>query len=194
MNLQKQISRIQEMMGVITENNLPLNIRRRLNTSIEENLHHLKDYVMRYYQPDRKESTISRAFYENSHRLLNKIEQEDEDYWDKEVVERVKDFLESQFKEEMESFYDSLFGGEDDTGIYCFIKHSDRHMRLETNRGFSECVSGWHNFLRRYGFWFPDLDWNEQKVRLDENPNKTILIKKPLEGHNYEYYFSIIKK
>ena len=38
------------------------------------------------------------------------------------------------------------------------------------------------------------LDWNEQKIRLDENPNKTILIKKPLEGHDFHYYFSIIKK
>lgn len=194
MNLQEQISRIQEMMGTINESNLPINIRRRLDFSRKENLENLKGYIMKFYQPERKDITISRAFYENSHRLLNKIEQEDEDYWDKEIVDAVIDILKSQFKEEVENIYDSLFGGNDDEEVYCFIKHSDRYMRLETNRGFTECVIGWHNFLYRFGYWFPDLDWSEEKDRLGNSPNKTILIKKPLEGHPYEYYFSIKKK
>ena len=94
MNLQEQISRIQEMMGFINESDLPINIRRRLNTSREENMHHLKDYVMRYYQPDKKEKTISRAFFEESHRLLNQIEQDENDYWDEEIVSEVKKSLE----------------------------------------------------------------------------------------------------
>ena len=195
MNLQEQINRMQSMMGIIIESNLPLNIRRRLNLSREENLYHLKDYVMRNYQPNKKEDTISNAFYGNSHRLLNNIEQEDDVfYWEKENVDAVKDFLESQFKEQIESFYDSLFGGEDDTDRYCFIKHSDRHMRLETNTGFGDCVTGWHNFLKKYGYWFPDLDWNEEKVRIDAHPNKSVLIKEPLQGHIYHYYFSVLKK
>jgi len=194
MNLQEQIYRIQEMMGTINESNLPINIRRRLNFSREENLENLKEYVMKYYQPERKESTISRAFYENSHRLLNKIEEEDEDYWDKEIVDAVIGILKSQFQEEVENIYDSLFGGNDDEELYCFIKHSDLNMRLEFNRGFAECVRGWNNFLSKFGYWFPDLDWNEEKDRLGNSPNKTILIKKPLQGHPYEYYFSIKKK
>jgi hypothetical protein len=193
MNLQEQILRIQEMMGTINEGDLPLNIRRRLDYSREENLHYLKDYVMRYYQPERKESTISRAFYENSHRLLNKIEQEDEDYWDKEIVDGMKDFLESQFKDEVESFYDSVFGDNDDEEVYCFIKHSDLSPGLKT-RGFSECVRGWYNFLSKYGYWFPDLDWNKIREELDANKGKIQLIKKPLEGHIYHYYFSVLKK
>jgi hypothetical protein len=192
-NLQEQISRIQSMMGVINESNLPNYIVRRLDLSRDENLKYFKEYVMRYYQIGDKEKSINNAFFENTHRLLNKIERDDYDCWEEEIVDKVKKHLESQFKEDVENLYDSIFSGNDDQEVYCFIKHNDLYPGLKT-RGFSECVRGWYNFLSKYGYWFPDLDWNKIREKLDANKGKRQLIKKPLEGHIYHYYFSVLKK
>jgi hypothetical protein len=46
-----------------------------------------------------------------------------------------------------------------------------------------------------FGSWFPDLDWNKVKEKLNSLPNgQKLLIKNPLEGHVYKYYFSVSKK
>ena len=86
-----------------------------------------------------------------------------------------------------------MFNSEDDEETYCFYKHSDRHMDMLKNRGFGDCVKGWYNFLSKYGHWFGDIDWNEVKQKMNSNPQTKILIKKPLENHKYEYYFSVLK-
>jgi hypothetical protein len=181
-------------MGTINESDLPLYIKRRLSFSKEEILEDLKEYILRGYEPNKKEVTISKAFSEESYKILNSVELGDNEHLYQEFATKIKKYLKNEFSEEAESIYDSIFGGNDDDGVYCFIKHSDLNMRLGHNRGFSECVKGWHYFLSKFGYWFPDLDWNQIKEKLDSNTGKLLLIKKPLEGHPYEYYFSIKKK
>jgi hypothetical protein len=101
------------------------------------------------------------------------------------IKEKYSDFI-KEYKAE-------VFKNDDDE-TYCFRKHSDRYMDMKKNTGFGDCVTGWIPFLSQYGGWFPDLDWNEIKEKISSEPNKYLLIKKPLEGHNFEYYFSVLKK
>jgi hypothetical protein len=100
------------------------------------------------------------------------------------IKEKYSDFI-KEYKAE-------VFKNDDDE-TYCFRKHSDRYMDMKKNEGFGECIEGWSNFIGQYGWWFPDLDWNQIKEKISSEPNKYLLIKKPLEGHNFEYYFSVLK-
>jgi hypothetical protein len=46
----------------------------------------------------------------------------------------------------------------------------------------------------RKSFEYPDdEDWNEIKEKISSEPNKYLLIKKPFQGHNFQYYFSVLK-
>jgi hypothetical protein len=190
MNLQEQISRIQTMMGTINESSLPLYIKRRINFSKDRILKELKEYILRSYEPNKKGLTISKAFSEESYKILNSIELGDDEHLYQEFATNIKKHLENEFSEDAESIYDSIFGGNDDDETYIFYKHTERSGG---GNGFSESVKGWFNFLSMFGYWFPDLDWNKIKERLDSNPGR-FLIKNPLEGHPYHYYFSISKK
>jgi hypothetical protein len=189
-DLQEQIYRIQEMIGFLNESDLPLYIKRRLTFLKEEILEDLKGYILRGYEPNKKEVTISKAFSEESYKILNSVELGDDEHLYQEFARKIKKYLENEFSEDAEIIYDSIFGDDDDDGTYIFYKHTERNGG---GNGFSESVKGWFNFLSKFGYWFPDLDWNEIKKRLDSNSGR-FLIKNPLNGHPYNYYFSISKK
>jgi hypothetical protein len=191
MNLQEQINRIQEMMG-INEESIPAQVRRRMRFSEDEIVGELKNWVMRSYEGGRKDFTLDKAFDEVTYYIINPATDSDEGY-DDELIKKVKDYLIGRYGKEMDDLYESLYGGENDQNTYCFIKHSERYGGLQS-RGFSDCVKGWHEFLSKYGYWLPHLDWVSIKNELDSLPaGKTMLLAKPLEKHSYHYYFSIVK-
>jgi hypothetical protein len=191
MNLQENIHRIKEVMG-INEESIPSQVKRRMNFSEDTILNQLKNWVMRSYESGRKDLSLERAFDEVTYYIINPATDSDEGY-DNELLEKVKNYLLNRYGKEMDDFYESLYGGENDQHTYCFIKHSERHGGLKS-RGFSDCRKGWHEFLKKYGSWLSHLDWNNIKKELDSSPSKKlILLAKPLEGHVYEYYFSMTK-
>jgi hypothetical protein len=108
------------------------------------------------------------------------------------MVEPIFDFLYKRFKGVLNNFYDSNFS-DDDNLTYCFKKHKD--LNPFGSRGFTSCVEGWNKMLAEYGYWLPDVNWPEVKEKLKQYPSdKNLLLAKPLQGHNYEYYFSISRK
>ena len=110
------------------------------------------------------------------------------------AIDELSKKLKDKYGDFIKNYTDEVISSDDDE-TYCFKKHSEEYWENRlTNRGFTECVKGWVPFMDKFGSWFPDLNWNEVKEKLDSNPNKYILIKKPLENHNYEYYFSVFKK
>lgn len=190
MTLLEQINRINSMMG-LNESQLPVHIRRRLKLNEDEILQELKGWLMRFHEEGKEEITMSKAFTEATWWSMTPLE---EDLYVDEVHQIVKEFLMDKYKDEMLEFQQSLFGGQDDDGVYCFIKHSERYGGLQS-RGFSECVNGWYAFLKKYGYWLPHLDWNGIHKKLNEVPSKEpLLLARPLEKHVYEYYFSILKR
>ena len=65
---------------------------------------------------------------------------------------------------------------DDDNETYTFYKHSEK----DGGKGFTQSRVGWNKFLDMFGGWFPDLDWNKVKEKLNSLPNgQKLLIKKP---------------
>ena len=115
--------------------------------------------------------------------LLQWFNQEEYD----EYYDSVRDYIKENYSDFMLEYFHETFKENDDS-TYCFIKHSERYG----GRGFTECFGSWHSFLNRFGSWLPDVDWNKVQEKL-KTENK-ILLARPLEGHIYEYFFSVLKK
>jgi hypothetical protein len=144
---------------------------------------------MRSHEEGRTDRQISVAFRETAWHLL---EMNDSDTITEDIVNEVIKYLKDKYLDEIIEFNDSLFGTENDNDSYCFIKTKS----VFGGQGFSDCVRGWHQFLKKYGFWLPHLNWNEIREKLNNAPKNTnprLLLAKPLEGHTYEYHFSIAK-
>jgi hypothetical protein len=105
------------------------------------------------------------------------------------IVQQVSENIENKYKDFILGFIKDTFS--DDNDIYTFYKHSERNGG---GKGFNESIFGWDKFLERFGSWFPDLNWSGIKEKLNSLPRgKKLLLKKPLEGHDFEYYFSVSK-
>ncbi len=177
----------------LNESTLPIEVKRRLNLSEEQIRNDLKKWIMRLSKDYNKDSALSRSFKQLTQELLEMSRITDTEMYNERIFDTLNKYLSDKYKDEMGRFYDEIFG-DNDYESYCFIKHSERHGGLQS-RGFSECIIGWNDFLSRYGFWLPHLDWNEIKKKLNDSPPKTkILLANPLEGHVYEYYFSVLKR
>jgi hypothetical protein len=194
-NIKENINRIKQVMGIITEIELPTSFRRRLNFSEDYVTHLIKGFILRVYQPNKKNVTISKSLQRTAEEVLvGAIKGSNISYDDilnSDAVKVVKKELKDRFETFANEYYDSMFNGTDDTNTYIFQKHADRHG----GNGFAASEVGWHNFLKEYGRWFPDLDWNDIKAQLNSDTHKgKLLIKKPNDEHNvYNYYFSVWK-
>jgi hypothetical protein len=95
-------------------------------------------------------------------------------------------------KEYINNFIDEKNDNEDGYR-YVFHKHENSNG---TGNGFADSFDTWNNLIRRFGSWFPDLNWNEIKTKLNEKDgHASILIKKPGElNNNMGYYFSVKKQ
>jgi ABC-type transporter MlaC component len=166
---------------------------RRVTFSDDKIKHHLKRFSLSLFVDFKDiDELIDKVCNNTSYEVLEPgilhMSDKDADKVIDEFAEKIKD----KYYDFIKNYIDTLFNQDDDE-TYCFRKHSDRYMGGD-NRGFFECMDGWNTFLIKYGSWFPDLDWNEIKKNMSSNPNNYILIKKPLENHNFEYYFSVFKK
>jgi len=199
MNLQEQIYRIQGIMGLLHENDLPIEVRRRLNFSKEHILKTLRWFILEQFKDVSKEKLIPSVLETMTYEIMFSsgifgLEETLPPSTFTEISNKIRNHLESEYKEDIENYYDSIFELGDDDSTFCFIKHSDLSMNIKFNRGFGDCVDGWYNFLGKYGSYFPDLDWNDIKSGLDQKPNQKFLIKRPLEGHLYHYYYTVMKR
>ena len=174
----------------LNESKIPVDIRRRIEIlPDEEVLKHLKEWMMRSHEEGRTDRQISVAFRETAWRFLQKT---DSFTITEDTINEIMKFLKDKYLDEINEFNDSLFGTENDDDKYCFIKTKS----VFGGAGFTDCVRGWHQFLRKYGYWLPHLNWNEIREKLNNAPKNTnprLLLAKPLEGHIYEYHFSIAK-
>ena len=189
MNLQQQIKKI-----LREETSKLLSVRRRVSFTEDDVKHYLKKFSLRFLDDFLESGEISDKVYNfTSYELIESgiLHMSDEDA-DK-VVNEFSKVLKGTYNDFVKNYIEDILNSNDDE-TYCFVKHSDRHRNIQFNRGFSECVKGWVNFMTKFGSWFPDLDWNAEKQRISSYPNTYVLIKKPLENHPYEYYFSVLKK
>jgi hypothetical protein len=95
-------------------------------------------------------------------------------------------------KEYLNNFFDEK-NDKEDGYRYIFHKHENSNG---TGNGFADSFDTWNDLVRRFGSWFPDLNWNEIKSKLDEKDGQaSILIKKPKDlNNNMGYYFSVRKQ
>ena len=171
--------------------NLPPTIKRRINYSEDRVINYLKKFTMDFFLDFKNideliktvcdntsyeiiESALLHLSDEEGNKLINQVS--------KDIANNYKDFILNFIKDTL---------SDDDNETYTFYKHSEK----DGGKGFTQSRVGWNKFLDMFGGWFPDLDWNKVKEKLNSLPNgQKLLIKKPLEGHVYEYYFSVSKK
>lgn len=189
MDLRKQIRTI------LREETNPLSSAfRRVNFTDDDIKYYLKKFSLRFLDDYKNinlmiDKICNFTSYELIEPGLLHMSDKDADNAVNELSIKIKD----KYGDFIKNYIDEVISSDDDK-TYCFRKHSDKYMDMLTNRGFGECVKGWVRFMDKYGSWFPDLNWNEVREKLDSNPNKYILIKNPLENHVYHYYFSVLKK
>ena len=189
MTLQEHIRKV-----LREETNPLISALRRVSFTEDAIINYLKKFSLSVYSNEigNMDSLIKKTCHITSYELIEPglLHMSDEDA-DKAVNELSKK-LKDKYSGLIEDYINNLISV-DDNETYCFRKHSDKYMNMLTNRGFGECVTGWVNFMGKYGSWFPDLDWDKIKEKISTNPDKYMLIKNPLENHPYEYYFSVLK-
>ena len=210
MNLQEQISRIHEMMGVISEEDFPLGLKRRVRMANIDSL--IKKYKISLFRKDAPihesvQSTI--GFVVNE--VLPYMEVIDDyrvgDY--QRVYDYLFDYIYGIYNNELKEYFKKRQKDVDEEtnslGIrYIFAKH-DKAYGVLGGAGFSESFNSFDEMITKYGNWV-DVDWDEIKKKLDtinNFPAETFTQYKhsyPLrissigdEGNKWGYNFSIIK-
>jgi hypothetical protein len=185
--LQEQIRRI-----VREEMNLPSTIKRRINYSEDRVLYYLKKFTMDFFLDFKNVDELIKTVCDNtSYEIVESATLHLSDEEGNKIINQVSKDIADKFRDFILGFIEDTFS-DDDNNTYVFHKHSEKNGG---GKGFVESVTGWNKFLEKYGSWFPDLDWNKVKEKLNSLPNgQKLLIKNPLEGHVYEYYFSVSKK
>jgi hypothetical protein len=175
------------MMG-LQESKLPDTVRRRIKLTDENVENKIHEWILKFLTVGTKQVVISKAIGEATFEILSQAGVANDEDESTEVYLDLRKYIQEKYYEKMSNYYDRIIEN-DDNYTYCFYKHSERSGG---GRGFGECLSGWKEFLSRFGGYLPEVNWNEVKTKLNELPNfQRILLAKPLEGHPYEYYFSI---
>lgn len=188
MGLQESIRRI-----LREETNSLYSALRRVNFTEDTIINYLKQFSLRFlYEIGDTDLLINKVCNFTSYDLIKQGLSHLSDEDAVKAIDIMSKKLKDKYSDLIEDYVNKLIS-DDDNDTYCFKKHSDRYMNMKNNRGFGDCVEGWVNFMSEYGSWFPDLDWDEIKEKISSNPNIYMLIKKPLENHPYEYYFSVLK-
>ena len=182
MNLEQTIRRI--LMEEINSSSLSPYIKRRVDLSDEKIKKILKTEILTDKDINADdEFRLNKIIDNTTGELLKWVNQEEYDDNYDSVYEHIKnnysDFILQYFREVFK---------DDEEAKFCFIKHSERYG----GRGFTDCFGSWFGFLNGYGSWLPNVDWN--KVKEELKTKDRILLARPLEGHIYEYYFSVLKK
>lgn len=170
------------------ENKLPDTVRRRIKLTDENVENKIHEWILKFLTVGTKQVVISKAIGEATFEILSQAGVANDEDESTEVYLDLRKYIQEKYYEKMSNYYDRIIEN-DDNYTYCFYKHSERNGG---GRGFGECLNGWKEFLSRFGGYLPEVNWNEVKTKLNELPPfQRILLAKPLEGHPYEYYFSV---
>ena len=205
----EQISRINDMMGVIAEDIPSAKLRRRVKTNDIDRL--VRKYKSIYF---RKDEPVEKSIDGVINRVVDEmipysLHDEVSDQELNNLSDYLKDYLYGIYKDELTKYYENRQAErdkEEDEGIiYIFHKHDRPYYDRKLGSGFSESFYGFDDLLTKYGHWL-DIDWDEVKRKLDdinEYPNKKYdgNYSEPLrissigdEGNDWGYNFSILKK
>jgi hypothetical protein len=199
MNLQEQINRVKQMMGVINEEmKIPEFIRRRFNfddkkiiIEMKKNALYLTFNYPKMWVEKATKLSAGYTFWE----LMPDIDLDD---IDEETTDKYGQIMSEYFfklyGQEVMDYLVEIYNSQDqesDGFKYIFIKHSERYG----GNGFSEGFETWFKLLSKFGSWFP-FDWSSIKTKLDKmTKGGEILISSPNDEHNtMGYYFSVKKR
>ena len=174
-------------------------IRRRFTTQENDIINQFKKDALRNFKLDKTYmEIIVKSSMDAAYEFLDPID-EWRDLPQKEGVIVLKDLSKLIYEkygdivnEYLNNFYDKK-NDKEDGYRYVFHKHENSNG---TGNGFADSFDTWNDLVRRFGSWFPDLNWNEIKSKLNEKDGQaSILIKKPGElNNNMGYYFSLRKQ
>ena len=182
MNLEQTIKRI--LMEEINSSSLSPYIKRRVDLSDEKIKKVLKTEILTDKDINADdEFRLNKIIDNTTGELLNWVNQEEYD----DNYDSVYQYIKNNYSDFILQYFREIFK-DDEEAKFCFIKHSERYG----GRGFTDCFGSWFSFLNGYGSWLPNVDWN--KVKEELKTKDRILLARPLEGHIYEYYFSVLKK
>ena len=205
MNLQEQINRIHEMMGVISEDISP-NVKRRIKFGdIDKLVNKIKVASFKKNKPveDSVRAAIISLFYEL---IPDDFDGDDEGYY--KVKSEIKAYLNDNYGEELKQYFEKRQkDAEQEKGDvkYLFVKHNKPYYDMGW-AGFQESFDSFSDLVTKYGDWV-DIDWDGVKQKLDtindypENTFTGSMNSRPLrissigdDGNDWGYNFSIIKQ
>jgi hypothetical protein len=174
-------------------------IRRRFTAQENDIINQFKKQALRNFKLDKTYmEIIVKSSMDAAYEFLDPID-EWRDLPQKEGVIVLKDLSKLIYEkygdivnEYLNNFYDKK-NDKKDGYRYIFHKHENSNG---TGNGFADSFDTWNDLARRFGSWFPDLNWNEIKSKLNEKDGQaSLLIKKPGElNNNMGYYFSLRKQ
>ena len=199
----EQISRINDMMGVISEDIPSAKLRRRVKTNDIDRL--VRKYKSIYF---RKDEPVEKSIDGVINRVVDEmipysLHDEVSDQELNNLSDYLKDYLYGIYKDELTKYYENRQAErdkEEDEGIlYLFQKHH------KDGSGFTDSFYGFDDLLTKYGSWL-EVDWDEIKRKLDDindYPEKKWngSFSRPLRistagdpGNDWGYNFSITKQ
>lgn len=205
MNLQENINRIQEVMGIINED-LSTSIRRRIKFGdIDKLINMVK--VKSFKKNEPVEISVRNAILSLLYSLMpDGFDDDGEKHF--KVWDEIKSYLNNKYGEELKQYFEKRQKDADQEKgdiKYVFVKH-DKSYYDRGWRGFAKTFDSFSDLLTEYGDWV-DVDWDEIKNKLDkindypENKFDGTIDSRPLrisnigdEGNDWGYNFSIVKK
>ena len=197
----EQISRINDMMGIISEDIPSSQLRRRIKTNDIDRL--VRKYKPVYFKKDEPvEKSVDGVITRVADVMIPySVDVSDEEFDN--LSDYLKDYLYGIYKDELTKYYENRQAQrdkEEDEGIlYLFQKHH------KDGSGFTDSFYGFDDLLTKYGSWL-EVDWDEIKRKLDdinEYPEKKWNgdFSRPLRissagdpGNDWGYNFSITKQ
>jgi hypothetical protein len=197
MNLQENIQRIKEVMG-LQESTIPNELRRRIDVTKIEKL--INKYKLSSFFPDKIiNSSVAYVCRMVAGELLSFIKDEEEFERQHTIL---KNFLYNSYGQELTEYFEKRkeeYENREPSDVkYIFIKDNQ-------GSGFSKEFSYFNDLLNKYGDWI-DVDWDEIKNKLDKidyYPEDTFLgwhNSRPLrissigdKGNDWGYNFFVIK-
>ena len=171
----------------LDNNSLSTYVRRVVNLT-DENIKKILKGEIAYHSNRRLggeslDQFLQRITFDTAGELTKWFGQEEYD----KNFDSVEKYIKDNYTDFIFDYFNETFK-EDEESKFCFIKHSERYG----GRGFTECTDSWFKFLNKFVSWLPNTDWN--KVKEELKTKDRVLLARPLEGHIYEYYFSVLKR
>jgi hypothetical protein len=176
------------------ESEIPLFVRRRNRYTEEEIINYLRKFAIEGFKLERVVAVVVWFACKNTaYEILDSTHThiDVKDYNNEET--KIANYLKKKYGKDITEYISNFFNksGDKTDKIYQFWKHAERNG----GNGFNDSFTSWNGLLKKYGSWFPNLDWVDIKETLDSmEDNKPLLIVEPGDKFNsMDYYFSLIK-